>query len=72
METFNIEYKSLRNKFNIAMRQAKTNNYRDKISLEKENPKKTWKTINSLLDTSRNSTVVNKLKIKDYNIDAVG
>ena len=39
-------YKSFRNKVNIAMRQAKTYSYRDKIALQKGNPKDAWKTIN--------------------------
>ena len=56
-------YKSFRNKVNIAMRQAKKNYYCDKIALQKDYRKDTWKTINNLLGRTRNNTVVNELKL---------
>ena len=56
-------YKSFRNKVNIAMRQAKKNYYCDKIALQKDYCKDTWKTINNLLGRTRNNTVVNELKL---------
>ena len=63
-------YKSFRNKVNIALWLAKTNYYRDKIALQKDNPKDAWKTINNLLGRTRNSTVVNELKLNDRKIDS--
>ena len=63
-------YKSFRNKENIAMRQAKTNYYRDKIALKMDNPKDAWKTINNLLGRTRNNTVVNELKLNDRKINS--
>ena len=63
-------YKSFRNKVNIAMRQAKTNYYRDKITLQKDNPKDAWKTINNLLGRTCNNTVVNELKLNDRKINS--
>ena len=38
------------------MWQAKTNYYRDKIALQKDNPKDTWKAINNLLGRTRSNT----------------
>ena len=63
-------YKSFRNKVSIAMRQAKTNYYRDKIALQKDNPEGAWKTINNLLGRTRNNTVVNELKLNDRKINS--
>ena len=62
--------KSSRNKVNIAMRQAKTNYYRDKITLQKDNPKDAWKTINNLLGRTCNNIVVNELKLNDRKINS--
>ena len=59
------EYKSYRNKVNIALRQTKVNYYRNKIALQKDNPKDAWRTINNLLGKTRNNTVVNELKLND-------
>ena len=46
------KYKSTRNKVNIALRQAKTDYFRTKISNQNNNPKEAWKTINNLLGRS--------------------
>jgi hypothetical protein len=46
------KYKSTRNKVNIALRQAKTDYFRTKISIQNNNPKEAWKTINNLLGRS--------------------
>ena len=62
------EYKSTRNKINIALRQAKADYFRAKISNQKNNPKEAWKTINNLLGRSPNNTVVNKLKFNNVKI----
>jgi hypothetical protein len=53
------KYKSTRNKANIALRQAKTDYFRTKISSQNNNPKEAWKTINNLLGRSPGNTVVN-------------
>ena len=62
------EYKSTRNKVNTALRQAKADCFRAKISNQKNNPKEAWKTINNLLGRSPNNTVVNELKFNDVKI----
>ena len=64
------EYKTFRNKVNIAMRQAKSTYYQDKISVEKDDPKKAWKTINCLLGRSRSNIVVNELEINDHKVNS--
>ena len=55
------KYKSTRNKVNIALRQAKTDYFRTKISIQNNNPKEAWKTINNLLGRFPGNTVVNEL-----------
>ena len=67
-QTARDEYKSTRNKVNIALLQAKADYFRAKISNQKNNPKEAWKTINSLLGRSPNNTVVNELKFNDVKI----
>ena len=62
------KYKSTRNKVNIALRQAKTDYFRTKISNQNNNPKEAWKTINNLLGRSPGNTVVNELKFNDTKI----
>jgi hypothetical protein len=62
------KYKASRNKVNIALRQAKADNYRNKIATQNNNPKEAWKTINSLLGRSSSDTSVNELKVNDANI----
>ena len=62
------KYKSTRNKVNIALRQAKTDYFRTKISIQNNNPKEAWKTINNLLGRSPGNTVVNELKFNDTKI----
>ena len=52
------------------MRQAKTNYYRNKIALQKDNPEDAWKTINNLLGRTRNKSVVNELKLNDRKINS--
>ncbi|CAB4024997.1 RNA-directed DNA polymerase from transposon X-element, partial [Paramuricea clavata] len=62
------KYKSTRNNVNIALRQAKTDYFRTKISNQNNNPKEAWKTINNLLGRSPGNTVVNELKFNDTKI----
>ena len=62
------KHKSTRNKLNIALRQAKTDYFRTKISIQNNNPKEAWKTINNLLGRSPGNTVVNELKFNDTKI----
>ena len=52
------------------MRQAKTNYYRDKIALQKDNPEDARKTINNLLGRTCNNTVVKELKLTDRKINS--
>ena len=52
------------------MRQAKTNYYRDKIALPKDNPDDAWKTINNLIGKTHNNIVVNELKLNDRKINS--
>ncbi|CAB4014877.1 Hypothetical predicted protein, partial [Paramuricea clavata] len=63
------KYKSTRNKVNIALRQAKTDYFRTKISNQNNNPKEAWKkSIINLLGRSPGNTVVNELKFNDTKI----
>ena len=43
------KYKKTRNQVNIKLKNAKTNYYSSKISDQKHNPKKAWRSINNLL-----------------------
>ncbi|XP_048580104.1 uncharacterized protein LOC116603374 isoform X1 [Nematostella vectensis] len=62
------DFKASRNKVNIALRQAKSNYYRNKIANQKNNPKEAWKTINSLLGRTKENTTVNELKFDDQSL----
>jgi hypothetical protein len=66
------EYKTSGNKVNIALRQAKADYYRNKITTQNNNPKDAWKTINSLLGRSFSDTSVNELKVNDANLTSPG
>ena len=61
------EYKTTRNKVNISLRQTKAYYFRSQISIQNNNPKEAWKTINNLLGRS-SSTVVSELKFNDAKI----
>lgn len=65
-----IDHHATNSTDNIAMQQAKTNYYRDKIALQKDTPKDAWKTINNLLARTLNNTVVNELKLNDRKINS--
>ena len=54
-------FKTTRNKVNIELRNAKKDYYFSKIADQKFNPKKAWKSINSLLGRQNKPTVINQL-----------
>ena len=58
-------YKQARNETNSKIRQAKKDYYCNKISAEKQDPKVTWKTINSLIGKHIKPTKVNELVVNN-------
>jgi hypothetical protein len=63
-----LNYKTIRNKVNIQLRNAKKNYYSTKISDQKCNPKEAWKTINNILGRLSKPTVVNELKLGENSL----
>ena len=55
-------FKSSRNAANIALRHSKKEYYTKKFSNNKQNPKKTWRTINDVLGRNRKHTTINEIK----------
>ena len=60
-------FKTTRNKVNIELRNAKKAYYSLKIADQKFNPKKAWKSINSLLGRQNKPTVINELRVGENN-----
>ena len=60
-------FKTTRNKVNIELRNAKKDYYSSKIADQKFNPKKAWKSINSLLGRQNKPTVINELCVGENN-----
>ena len=60
-------FKTTRNKVNIELRNAKKDYYSSKIADQKFNPKKAWKSINSLLGRQNKPTVINELRVGENN-----
>ena len=58
-----LNFRTTRNKVNIKLRNAKKDYYSSKIAGQKFNPKKAWKSINSLLGRQNKPTVVNELTV---------
>ena len=58
-------YKRIRNRVNIELKNAKKEYYSTRIADEGTNPKKAWKTVNDLLGRKNKQTVVNELKLGD-------
>ena len=58
-----LNFGTTRNKVNIKLRNAKKDYYSSKIAGQKFNPKKAWKSINSLLGRQNKPTVVNELTV---------
>ena len=58
-----LNFRTTRNKVNIKLRNAKKDYYSSKIAGQKFNPKKAWKSINSLLGKQNKPTVVNELTV---------
>ena len=58
-------YKRIRNRVNIELKNAKKEYYSTRIADEGTNPKKAWKTVNDLLGRKNKQTVVNELKLAD-------
>ena len=52
---------------NIELRNAKKDYYSSKIADQKFNPKKAWKSINSLLGMQNKPTVINELRVGENN-----
>ena len=61
-------YKRIRNRVNIELKNAKKEYYSTRIADEGNNPKKAWKTINNLLGRKNKQTVVNELKLGDNSL----
>ena len=61
-------YKRIRNKVNIELKNAKKEYYSTRIADEGNNPKKAWKIINNLLGRKNKQTVVNELKLGDNSL----
>ena len=60
-------FKTTRNKVNIELRNAKKDYYSSKIADQKFNPKKAWKSINSVLGRQNKPTVINELLVGENN-----
>ena len=58
-------YKRIRNRVNIELKNAKKEYYSTRIADDGNNPKKAWKTINNLFGRKNKQTVVNELKPGD-------
>ena len=58
-----LNFRTTRNKVNIKLRNAKKDYYSSKIVGQIFNPKKAWKSINSLLGRQNKPTVVNELTV---------
>ena len=61
-------YKRIRNRVNIELKNAKKEYYSTRNADEGTNPKKAWKTINNLLGRKNKQTVVNELKLGDNSL----
>ena len=62
-----LTFKTTRNKVNIELRNAKKDYYSSKIADQKFNPKKAWKSTNSLLGRQNKPTVINELRVGENN-----
>ena len=63
-----LNFRLTRNKVNVKLRNAKKDYYSPKIAGQKFNPKKAWKSINSLLGRENKPTVVNELTVGNNNL----
>ena len=63
-----LNFRLTRNKVNIKLRNAKKDYYSSKIAVQKFNPKKAWKSINSLLGRENKPTVVNEITVGNNNL----
>ena len=63
-----LDFKTTRNEVNIELKNAKKDYYSSKISGQKLNPKKAWKSINNLLGRQNKPTVVNELNVGQNNL----
>ena len=59
------KYKKARNETNTKLKQAKRDYFFTKISVNKQNPKAAWKTINTLLGKHYQPSRVNELNVND-------
>ena len=58
-------YKTSRNEVNTKLKDAKRNYYSTTTAGQKFNPKRAWKSINSLLGKQKKPTLVNKLSLNE-------
>ena len=65
------DYKKARNDTNIEIRNVKREYYPGRIADQKSDPKKAWKTINSLLGRKTKSTTINELSLNGKNMTDV-
>ena len=62
-----LNFRATRNEVNVKLRNAKKD-YSSKIAGQKFNPKKVWKSINSLLGRQNKPTEVNELTVGNNNL----
>ena len=62
--SYGDQYRQLRNRVTQKLRIAEANYYKSQLDQNKGNSKKTWQTINSLLNRSSNTTLPEKNKHK--------
>ena len=65
LENDRSNYKTSRNEVNTKLRDAKRNYYSTTIAGQKFNPKRAWKSINSLLGKQKKPTLVNELSLNE-------
>ncbi len=63
-----LNYKTIRNKVDIELRNAKKEYYSSTIAGQKFDPKRAWKSINNLLGRQNKRTVVNELNLGENNL----
>ena len=61
-------YQKIRNSVNSQIRKTKRSYFLTNIEVNKNNPKKTWKTLNSLLGKKSKNTIVRNIKVEGHDI----
>ena len=66
------DYKRLRNKVNKAIKNKKCHYYQHKIEVNKDNPKGTWRILNSLMGRTPNNKSINEIKVNGNSVSSPG